>query len=260
MSQESSIRFDANGIPLVLEGTTYQYNPVTIEQYGLQQWSYYKLKGTQANLTTAVKMADWLVANQEATTGEWLFTFPDNLGIAWTIPPYGSALAQGQAISLLVRAYLATGNSKYLTTAETALTSLTKPVSVGVAGLTDYFQGHPIYEESPTTPPTHILNGFMFTLFGLYDLSPYSSLSEQLYTQGLQSLDFILPYYDMGDISTYDLQHLTAPPTAPDIDQEYHRFHTTLLRGLETLSPNDMIINHYATAWCNDVRNGLPFD
>lgn len=258
MTKSSVIQLDANGVPMELIGAAYQYNPATIAQYGLQQWSYYKIYGTASYLANAIKMADWLVANQDSATGEWLYSFPINTGISTLNPPFGSSMSQGQAMSLLVRAYLATSNSKYLAAAEAATTSFTKPVSSGVGGLVDYFQGNPIYEGYPSTPPTHFLNAFMYSLIGLYDLSSYDSTADQLYTQGIQSLDFILPYYDLGDISSYFLGHETKPPHHPFVSQEYHRYHVADLRALETVNGSDAIIRYYAINWCSDMVNGLP--
>lgn len=81
-----------------------------------------------------------------------------------------SAMGQGQGISLLSRAfYHSGGNELYLKTAGAAL----KPFKVlnnngGV--LSKFMNLYPWYEEYPTVPPIFILNGFMYSLIGLYDL------------------------------------------------------------------------------------------
>ena len=55
------------------------------------------------------------------------------------------------------------------------------------------------YEEYPTNPPTFILNGFMYSLLGLYDLKSVSvKLKAEvwrlyLYLSGLISLEAMLP-------------------------------------------------------------------
>jgi len=60
------------------------------------------------------------------------------------------------------------------------------------------------YEEYPTTPPLFILNGFIYSLFGLYDLAQVSQgqtkvTAQQLYSDGMKSLKVMLPLYDSGE-------------------------------------------------------------
>lgn len=78
-------------------------------------------------------------------------------------------MGQGQAISLLSRAfYHSGGNELYLNAASAAL----KPFKVFSknGGVLSEFMHFPWYEEYPTIPSIFILNGFMYSLIGLYDL------------------------------------------------------------------------------------------
>lgn len=78
-------------------------------------------------------------------------------------------MGQGQAISLLSRAfYHSGGNELYLNAAGAAL----KPFKVFSknGGVLSEFMNIPWYEEYPTIPSIFILNGFMYSLIGLYDL------------------------------------------------------------------------------------------
>lgn len=76
------------------------------------------------------------------------------------------------------------------------------------------------YEEYPTNPPTFILNGFMYSLLGLYDLKSVSvklkAEVRRLYQSGLRSLEAMLPLYDTGAGTFYDLRHFTMK-TAPKV-------------------------------------------
>jgi len=79
-------------------------------------------------------------------------------------------MGQGQAISLLSRAfYHSGGNELYLKTAHSALKPF-KVLSKNGGVLSKFMNLHPWYEEYPTVPPIFILNGFMYSLIGLYDL------------------------------------------------------------------------------------------
>ena len=60
------------------------------------------------------------------------------------------------------------------------------------------------YEEYPTQPSSFVLNGFIFSLLGLYDLAEAArdanvkSDAGQLYADGLRSLKALAMLYDTG--------------------------------------------------------------
>jgi heparosan-N-sulfate-glucuronate 5-epimerase len=126
-------------------------------------------------------------------------------------------MGQGHAISVLTRAFRESRNEKYIRAAVRALKLFTIPTSDGgvVTNFMDTF--HIWYEEYPTNPSSFILNGFMYSLLGLYDLfatlpneSQYAEdlqLSKKLFDDGIESLRTILPFYDTGSGSVYDLRH-----------------------------------------------------
>src|SRR6185503_20513502 len=73
------------------------------------------------------------------------------------------------------------------------------------------------YEEYPTTPSSFVLNGFMYALLGLYDLKMIkvsggaSIKAARLYEEGVESLKVLLPLFDTGSGTMYDLRHFTVP-------------------------------------------------
>lgn len=245
-------KYDVNGIPLVKINGTFVYNPVSIAQFGLQYYSYYMKSGDKDNIKPMIAAADWLVYNQDMKTGKWLYKFPFNVGgmdirleSGWS-----SAMGQGQAISLLVRAYNLTKDGRYIRAAELGLEPL--KVDVENDGLTRYIDGHPYYEEYPTNPPSYALNGFMFTLLGLYDLSYIKPESEatRLYNEGMETLKFVLPNYDSEEnrISIYHLGHITKAPRSIHVSNFYHMVHIIQLKSLDSVSP-DPILERYYKAW-----------
>jgi heparosan-N-sulfate-glucuronate 5-epimerase len=243
-----SIVFDASGIPRVRYPGRRRlvYNPVTVAQHGLQQLSYYVRTGRRADLRRAVRAGRWFEQTQDRRSGEWLY------GFRWRVvrtqstlrPPWSSAMAQGQAISLLTRLYLATGQRRYVAAALRALQPLRRSVRRG--GLVARLDGRPWYEEYPTSPPTFVLNGFMFTLLGLHDLAalrPRSSAGG-LYRRGLRTLAAALPRYDTPAGSLYYLAGAT-PYVAP---LRYQRLHVKLLSALLEISP-DPVLRRYRDRW-----------
>ena len=79
-----------------------------------------------------------------------------------------SAMAQGEGASLLTRLYLATGDERYAAAARRAVRAMALPSAEG--GVQAQLDGRPWPEEYPTDPPSFVLNGGIFALWGLYDV------------------------------------------------------------------------------------------
>ncbi|KAL5106253.1 D-glucuronyl C5-epimerase [Taenia crassiceps] len=170
---------------------------------------------------------EWLMRNQ-AQDGSWripakhIFTHDIYLKPGWC-----SAMGQGQGISLLVRANYMTGEKSFLTAADRALAPFRRSVeqsqsSDEACGVRANFLGQstlPWYEEYPVVPSVFVLNGFIYSLIGLYDLSKVASVNgtnnaiiaraSQLLEDGVATLARVLPLYDSGTGSFYDLRHLS---------------------------------------------------
>ena len=110
--------YDSKGIPLLnYQGKVgLQYNPIAISQYGLGNFNLFVSMGDPVRRTKFLTAADWLVDNLEQNFNKlWVW----NHHFDWEYrtllkKPWYSALAQGQGISVLTRAYLETSDSKYL--------------------------------------------------------------------------------------------------------------------------------------------------
>lgn len=125
----------------------------------------------QDHLSLFYHSANWMVKNQDSKGG-WPIPVSRVLvkGIMSLEPGWYSAMAQGHAMSLLSRAYSQSRNPLYLRAAYRAINPFLVPSSEGGV-LTYLFGQHPWYEEYPTVPPSFVINGFMYALFGLYDLA-----------------------------------------------------------------------------------------
>ncbi|KAM7536465.1 hypothetical protein Aperf_G00000083246 [Anoplocephala perfoliata] len=178
--------------------------------------------------------AEWLLANQWQD-GSWrvearrVFTQEIFLKPGWC-----SAMGQGQAISLLVRVARLTNEPRFLAAASRALGPFSRPIdsdssNCGVrANFLDQ-SALPWFEEYPATPNVFVLNGFIFSLVGLYDLKKASLngsedgvKAAQLLAEGLETLVHVLPLFDSGTGSFYDLRHLRpehALRLSPQIDR-----------------------------------------
>lgn len=240
---------DRRGVPLVDYPFGRAYNPVTTSQYGLAQWTVGRKYHRSGRIRIALRMADWLVRTQRQGSGMWLYRFDYQAPGAGLLPnPWGSALAQGHAISLLRRAYHRTRERRYLTAARRGLRPLMHSVSGG--GLVRRWEGLPFYEEYPTKEaPTYVLNGFQQSLLGLHDLSDVSLAARRLFSRGMKTLVRMLPLYDLGDgRSTYSLAHLNWPALPTAANPSYHLSHVGMLRLLDRIRPHPAL-RRYGRLW-----------
>ncbi|MGH2569734.1 MAG: D-glucuronyl C5-epimerase family protein, partial [bacterium] len=110
-----------------------QYVISAIDQYGLGSWDLWLAAKEPARLDAVRRQADWLVENQTVDgdgTGAWLHGYPVG-GEHQVEPPWISGLAQGMSISLLLRAWQATGHEPYREASARALRSFVAPVGRG---------------------------------------------------------------------------------------------------------------------------------
>ncbi|CAG0894028.1 unnamed protein product [Cyprideis torosa] len=206
--------------------------------------------------------ADWFMRHQDEN-GAWGCTVERRLaGGSVLLPPgWYSAMGQGHAISVLTRAYHVSGDVKYLEAAQRALEPFRRDSSgSGVSsdssrrGVRAWFLGHlPWYEEYPSDPPSFVLNGFIYSLFGLYDLKDKSSDAKQLFETGLESLLKLLPLFDTGSGSVYDLRHVSLG-IAPNLARwDYHTVHINQLTHLATII-DAPLLNETAKRWASYLK------
>lgn len=242
--QSKKVQFDETGIPFIKVDGKKQYSPITIGIYGLEFISkYYKTK-QQGLKETFLNICSYLLKEQQAD-GSWPVNFDYHYEVkesGMCKAPWVSALAQGFAISCLVRAHHLTQNTSYLISATKAVAPFYKDIEDGGVRRT-LFNQFVFYEEYPTEKPTHILNSFMFSLLGLYDLYATTKDREvlQLYKQGVHTLVHTVSMYDLGNVSSYDLTHLTIPGNPSKYHYGYHLTHVKQLSAINQIEQNEIL-------------------
>ena len=225
-----------------------QYNPIAIAQYGLGNYNLYRRNGDQERRCRFLRMADWMADNLErnhANLWYWMHNFDWEYRQTLKKPWY-SALAQGQGISLLVRAYQETGEPRYLEVADRAFASFKVGVSDGGVSYVDPF-GHIWFEEYIVWPPTHILNGFIWASWGVYDyaLATNDSAARDLFDRAACTLSSALPTFDTGFWSLYEHSGTLLPMLASKF---YHALHIVQLRVMFRLTGNPQFAR-FADQW-----------
>jgi heparosan-N-sulfate-glucuronate 5-epimerase len=241
--------YDDSGIPqLDYHGHIgLQFNPIAIAQYGLGNYNLWRQAGDPERRRKFFLVADWLVAHLETNAhglAVWNHHFDWEYRDTLKAPWY-SALAQGQGISVLVRAHKEASDTassgKYLQAAQKALECFSIPTSEGGVAFTDdrrdrdNDRGDLWFEEYIVSPPTHILNGFIWAAWGVYDyfLAMQDATAQRLFSRAVETLLRNLDRYDLGFWSLYEQSGTRLPMVASAF---YHRLHIVQLRVMHQLT------------------------
>jgi heparosan-N-sulfate-glucuronate 5-epimerase len=248
--------YDASGIPLLhYHGNIgLQYNPIAISQWGLGNFNLFLRSKDEERKTKCVIAADWLVDHLEENSSGvsvWNHAFDWEYRTLLKAPWY-SGLAQGQGISLLVRVWQATGKRDYLEAVTRAFASFSKPVQEGGVCFTDEL-GDLWFEEYIVSPPTHILNGFIWAAWGVYDffLATKDEVARRLFDRVADTLRKNLDRYDLGFWSLYEQSGTFLPMVASPF---YHRLHVAQLRVMHRLTGDD-VFSQIADRWETYARS-----
>jgi heparosan-N-sulfate-glucuronate 5-epimerase len=248
--------YDASGIPLLnYHGNIgLQYNPIAISQWGLGNFNLFLRSKDEARKRKCVIAADWLVDHLEKNSSGvsvWNHYFDWEYRTLLKAPWY-SGLAQGQGISLLVRVWQATGKRDYLEAATSAFASFSKSVQEGGVCFTDE-RGDLWFEEYIVSPPTHILNGFVWAAWGVYDffLATKDGVARYLFDRVTDTLRKNLDRYDLGFWSLYEQSGTFLPMVASPF---YHQLHVAQLRVMHRLTGDNMF-SQIADRWETYARS-----
>lgn len=220
-------------------------------------------RGSLDNLTLASSehilqfydAAEWFIRHQDPETGGWPIPVKRKLapGFLDLEPGWLSSMGQGQAVSVLARAYHHSGGQlRYLESALAGLKPFRVPSWQGGV-LATFLNKYHWYEEYPTKPASFVLNGFIYSLLGLYDLmiiapTTQAREAEVLFDEGMASLKRMLTLFDMGSTTAYDLRHFTLG-IAPNLARwDYHAAHVNQLLLLSSID-SDEIFKQTAERW-----------
>jgi heparosan-N-sulfate-glucuronate 5-epimerase len=242
--------FDKQGIPLLdYRGALgLQYNPIAIAQYGLGNHNLYLRSADLARKAKVLRVADWLVSSMRRNhAGLWMWMHDFDWEYRDTLrAPWYSGLAQGQGISLLLRAYKDNGKAEYLDSAHRAFESFKVDVKSGGVICTDE-NGDRWFEEYVVFPETHILNGFIWASWGVYDyyLATRDEGAANLFQSAVETLRRELKSYDIGFWSLYERSGTRLPMVASPF---YHSLHIVQLRVMQKIT-GEKFFGEFARRW-----------
>ncbi|MDZ7330634.1 MAG: D-glucuronyl C5-epimerase family protein [candidate division KSB1 bacterium] len=244
----SEYEFNSHGIPLTRfeRRPDWQHNPITVCQYALHHFNRYWREKLSRSKEIFLNQANWLAQNAEdgpSNSKVWYYRI--------AIPLYGitprwiSGMAQGEALSVLLRAHQLTNDPIFLDTAIGAMKIFSVKVQEGGV-IASFPDGRPIIEEYPSPHfMTGVLNGFIFAMFGVYEYARYldDPHASELFSQLSNSLRANLQRYDAGFWSYYD-QHASHRLAS----RAYHRLHIEQLKRLAELT-GEPVFHNYELRW-----------
>lgn len=241
-----AMELDPNGIPRHrgrLFGVT--YNPAYVAWYGLVNLEQSLRTSDPIGRTVFLTQIEWLVAHAiRRADGAvvWPYTFDWREGKAVLKAPWISAMAQGLAMSALVRGYRLTSQRHLLDLCRAATRVFESKIEDG--GVRTSERGHIVYEEYPVYPLARVLDGFLFSLLGLYDFAAESGDSDvfQLFSEGTRGLTHMLNFWSYREKWTWYGSHGYLCPT------HYHRLNCALLLTISELA-EDPGLSRRARSW-----------
>jgi len=242
--KSTAVKYDQDGMPMVKIGDTFYYHPVRTAQEALYYINSYKQLGKPEHLEKAKKLAAHLVKLSLSPNSSLYFAYSFEYKVLGRLeeklnPPWYSGMSQGQALSVFTRLYEVTKEDKYLQWADKTFQSflkINKSISAEKPWVTATdTKSYVWFEEYPTesnTQHVHVLNGFIFAIYGIYDyyLST-DSLQAENFLYG--SLSTMLAYGDRfrlpGQQSYYALKYNNTAGN-------YHNIHIRQLRQLNKMT------------------------
>jgi heparosan-N-sulfate-glucuronate 5-epimerase len=193
--------------------------PVTLAQLALG-WSERALDGEQSAWRQFARIADILLHKAERENDWLLWPYHDVVRKYGLRGRWYDGMTQGQAASVFLRAFTQTGDPRYEEAARGAIEPLLAMDSRFVCMTSD----GPVLEEGGMMPPAHILNGWVFSIWGVWDVRNDlgDARAQSLLDATIACLRINLPRYDVGWWTRYSL----FPHLLPDLAKPfYHRIH-----------------------------------
>ncbi|GGB60542.1 D-glucuronyl C5-epimerase family protein [Shewanella inventionis] len=217
------------------------YFPIAIAQKALGHYDKFIRDGLEDDKCHVINYADFLIKlmTDKGLVSNW------HLQNRAVLNNY-SAMAQGEVISVLCRAFILTSNEKYLSSATLASQCLLSESDLKLLVTIDSFS---LLSEMPNDEGNVILNGCFFSLWGLIDLNrvnPSKVLTDKV-DYYIFSLKKSIEKFDIGYWSLYDLNGALASPF-------YHRLHINQLKAMSLITGDSYFLN-VANKWSKYEKN-----
>jgi len=227
-----------------------QYNPNAIAQQALGFYDNYISEGGRKWEDAFLTQASYFLKKGRAIRDDivlWEYNFPfemrNNLSSPWR-----SALAQGQALSVLIRAHKMTKKGLFAELAHKGYNAFLYLARDHEGGVLDDQDGYTWLEEYIVNPPNHVLNGFIWALWGVRDYAVYfkDNQAYNLWEECLRTLEANLANYDLGFWTGYDWPqgYDKIQPIMP-ASMYYQRLHAVQMLAMYNLTRRRVFLRYY---------------
>jgi D-glucuronyl C5-epimerase C-terminus len=238
---DPNIPVDAEGVALSRYQGRVVYHPLAIARYGIKLLQSYRINHDPAYLLRAEANANFLLKTAVSRDGAlyipYRFTFalfgnPSDLMRA----PWYSAMNQGAALTLFLRLYVATGDQRWRSVADSTFATFVQRKSTKRPWIAfvprRYDRRYIWFEEYAKNPPTQPLNGHIYALFGVYEyaLTTGSKAAVNVFDGGVTTVRRQVHRFRVrGQVSYYSLRvHVQYP--------SYHCIHIGMLKLLTRMT------------------------
>ena len=230
------LNFDEQGLPLsgVINGDL-AHHVTTISSFSFANWELFLETGDEKYSKLILQAADYFLSkaryhDTDRATILWYFDKTETDG-------KNCGMDQGEAISVLVRAYCITQNNSYLKLASDISASFLhglneKGVSENIPGTND-----PWFLEGEK----FILNGHIYALVGLWELWRVSGEQEH-YNIFKLGYDSVVKHVDLFDKKYWSIYMLEDKKYLASM--MYHNLHICQLRILNQLESHPVLISY----------------
>ena len=252
---------DEDGVPKINLAGKWHYRSVTIAQYALSLHDSLALP-EMADQRRAIELR--LRRQLDALAG-LIETDGDRRGFAvvsWDDAKYPqlragwvSAMYQGNIVSALLRGWQLFGEDRWRDLAGLAFLVMGTPLAEGgVCFRAPHADGEDFWlEEYPMDPPSHVLNGYIYSLWGVLDWARVTgdATAWLWWRQGVETLKRHLPEYDCGYWSVYDLRYR-------ELTSIYYQnnIHVPQMQAMYALT-GEALFDEYGDRWAAQGRSRL---
>jgi heparosan-N-sulfate-glucuronate 5-epimerase len=237
---------DSRGIPLRDFGPPLgaRYLPSRIAAYGLGHWNRWLREKRTDNAEEFRRAADWFLnAHRDGR-------YEHDFAVAGLPSGWISCIAQGEAVSVLTRAFRQTQDVAYVDAARNAVAWLVRSEASG--GLRSSLpDGSPFLEEYPGSQYRHVLNGCLYAAVGISDLLQIDDCADaelaEFFVALTSGIARNLHNWDVGGWSAYD--YALQPGVARNLNtMTYQLLQVALLDYLADVS-GDERLRDTSTRW-----------
>ena len=240
------------GVPIIYLGGVARAHPITVVMFGLGSHDAFMATRNERYREQMMHVLAWM-ERHAVSLGDGIGWANENDIPAFGLkPPWFSAITQGFALSLFVRANQLDRNGPWARLSHQTWLGFNCPVEDG--GFCRKVQDGVIYEEYPCAQLDCVFNGMCFALIGLWEAWRSGTVpeAEQSFKSGVAGFYQYLPDFDQNGWSRYSLNPCLGKPL---LASPYYQRANALLAQIIGMISNESQFLIYGEKWLKASRS-----